>query len=41
MGFTWEADLHLYYRRAQASRMSFGDPAWNRELAARALLDTD
>jgi alkylation response protein AidB-like acyl-CoA dehydrogenase len=41
MGFTWEADLHLYYKRAQASRMAFGDPAWNRELAARALLDAD
>ena len=25
MGFTWENDLHLYYRRAKASEIAFGD----------------
>ena len=39
MGFTWDADLHIYYKRAKASELAFGDPAWNREQAARALLD--
>jgi alkylation response protein AidB-like acyl-CoA dehydrogenase len=26
MGFTWEHDAHLYYRRARALEASFGDP---------------
>lgn len=38
MGFTWEADLHLYYKRAKASEAAFGDPAWNREQAARSII---
>jgi len=25
MGFTWENDLHLFYRRAKASETAFGD----------------
>jgi len=39
LGFTWEQDLHLYYKRAKASEMWLGDGAWNRELAAKELLD--
>jgi alkylation response protein AidB-like acyl-CoA dehydrogenase len=39
MGFTWEADLHLYYKRAKASALAFGDPVYNRELVARAVVD--
>jgi alkylation response protein AidB-like acyl-CoA dehydrogenase len=39
MGFTWESDLHLYFKRAKASEAAFGSPAFNRELAARALID--
>ncbi|WP_141579056.1 acyl-CoA dehydrogenase family protein [Actinomadura sp. WMMA1423] len=27
MGFTWEHDLHLYYRRAKAAQHLLGDPA--------------
>jgi alkylation response protein AidB-like acyl-CoA dehydrogenase len=27
MGFTWEHDAHLYYRRARADRVLFGEPA--------------
>jgi hypothetical protein len=38
-GFTWEQDLHLYYRRAAASAQRLGDAVYNRELAARALFD--
>ncbi len=39
LGFTWEQDLHLYYKRAKANEMLFGDGDWNRELAAAGLLD--
>ena len=36
MGFTWEHDAHLYYRRARASRALFGDPAELRAELARS-----
>jgi len=39
MGFTWENDLHLYYRRAKASEIAFGDGAFHRERIARAVVD--
>lgn len=39
MGFTWENDVHLYYRRAKASEIAFGDAAWHRERIARAVID--
>jgi alkylation response protein AidB-like acyl-CoA dehydrogenase len=39
MGFTWENDLHLYYRRAKASELMFGDAAWHRERIALAVID--
>jgi alkylation response protein AidB-like acyl-CoA dehydrogenase len=39
MGFTWENDLHLYYRRAKASEIAFGDAAFHRERIARAVVD--
>ncbi|HTY18074.1 MAG TPA: acyl-CoA dehydrogenase [Myxococcota bacterium] len=39
LGFTWEQDLHLYYRRAKVSERLFGDAGWNRELLARARID--
>jgi alkylation response protein AidB-like acyl-CoA dehydrogenase len=39
IGFTWEQDLHLYFKRARACEASFGDGAWNREEIARLLLD--
>jgi alkylation response protein AidB-like acyl-CoA dehydrogenase len=35
IGFTWEHDLHLYFKRAQSSAVTFGDASWCRELAAR------
>jgi len=39
VGFTWEYDPQLYFKRAQASRSWLGTPtAWREELAA-ALLD--
>ena len=39
VGFTWEHDLHLYFKRAKGSEVTFGDAAWNRELVARHTLD--
>lgn len=39
MGFTWENDCHLYYRRAKASEIAFGDAAFHRERLARIVLD--
>ena len=40
MGFTWENDLHLYYRRAKASETAFGDATFHRERLARLVIDT-
>jgi alkylation response protein AidB-like acyl-CoA dehydrogenase len=39
MGFTWENDLHLYYRRAKASETMLGDATFHRELLARLVID--
>jgi len=40
MGFTWENDTHLYYRRAKASEIAFGDATFHRERIARLIIDT-
>jgi alkylation response protein AidB-like acyl-CoA dehydrogenase len=37
MGFTWEHDAHLYYRRARADRVLLGDPGAHRAELARSL----
>lgn len=37
VGFTWDHDAHLYYRRARSSRLLLGDPAYHRELVARRI----
>ncbi|HKF20268.1 MAG TPA: acyl-CoA dehydrogenase family protein [Candidatus Angelobacter sp.] len=39
MGFTWENDLHLYYRRAKASETMLGDATFHRERIARLVVD--
>ena len=39
IGFTWEHDLHLYYKRAKASEVMFGDAAFHRERIARMIVD--
>lgn len=39
MGFTWENDLHLYYRRAKASETMLGDASHHRERIARLIMD--
>ncbi len=37
IGFTWEHDAHLFFKRARASEALFGDPAYHRERVAREL----
>ena len=37
VGFTWEYDLHLYFKRARASEAFLGTPAWHRERIAEGL----
>jgi alkylation response protein AidB-like acyl-CoA dehydrogenase len=39
MGFLWENDCHLYYRRAKASEIAFGDAAFHRERLAKIVVD--
>jgi alkylation response protein AidB-like acyl-CoA dehydrogenase len=37
IGFTWEHDAHLYFKRAKASELLLGDPAHHRELLLRRI----
>jgi alkylation response protein AidB-like acyl-CoA dehydrogenase len=37
IGMTWEHDLQLYYKRARACEVAFGDAAWHRERVARLM----
>ena len=37
IGFTWEHDAHLYFKRAKSAEVFLGDPAHHRELLARHL----
>ncbi|HEX2046857.1 MAG TPA: acyl-CoA dehydrogenase [Acidimicrobiales bacterium] len=37
LGFTWDHDAHLYFKRARSSRLLFGDPNFHRERLARQL----
>jgi alkylation response protein AidB-like acyl-CoA dehydrogenase len=39
MGFTWENDTHLFYRRAKASEIALGDATFHRERIARLVID--
>lgn len=38
LGFTWEQDLQLYYKRAQAAALEYGSPSELREWAADHLI---
>jgi alkylation response protein AidB-like acyl-CoA dehydrogenase len=37
VGFTWEYDCHLYFKRAKAIEVTFGDPTYHRERVAQLL----
>lgn len=39
VGFTWEYDVHLYFKRAKAAQVSFGDTAWHKERLANIVLE--
>jgi alkylation response protein AidB-like acyl-CoA dehydrogenase len=39
IGFTWEHNLQLYYKRAKASEIMFGDANFHREEIARKVVD--
>jgi alkylation response protein AidB-like acyl-CoA dehydrogenase len=41
IGFTWEHNLQLYYKRAKASEIMFGDANYHREEIARKVVDGD
>ena len=38
IGFTFDQDTHLWFKRAKSSEVMFGDPAWHRERMIRALV---
>jgi len=37
IGFTWEHDMHIYFKRAKGSEFTFGDATYNRELVAQLI----
>ena len=37
VGFTWEYDVHLYFKRAKSSESLLGDPSFHRELVAQKI----
>jgi alkylation response protein AidB-like acyl-CoA dehydrogenase len=37
IGFTWDHDLHLYFKRAKSSEVMLGDASFNRELIATGI----
>jgi alkylation response protein AidB-like acyl-CoA dehydrogenase len=37
IGFTWEHDAHLFFKRAKASELLLGAPAYHRELLAQRI----
>jgi alkylation response protein AidB-like acyl-CoA dehydrogenase len=39
LGFTWEHDAHLFFKRAKSSELFLGDPAYHRELFLQRAVD--
>jgi len=37
VGFTWEYDVHLYFKRAKSAEILFGSPAYHRERVAQRM----
>jgi alkylation response protein AidB-like acyl-CoA dehydrogenase len=37
IGFTWEHDMHLYFKRAKYAEFTFGDATYHRELVAQEI----
>jgi alkylation response protein AidB-like acyl-CoA dehydrogenase len=38
VGFSWEYDVHLYFKRAKSSEIFLGSPAYHREIVAQHIL---
>jgi alkylation response protein AidB-like acyl-CoA dehydrogenase len=34
IGFTWDHNMHLYFKRAKSSEVLLGNAAWHRERTA-------
>ena len=39
IGYTWEHEAHLFFKRAKREEYEFGDAAWHREVVARLVVD--
>jgi alkylation response protein AidB-like acyl-CoA dehydrogenase len=39
VGFTWEADPHLFYKRAKSNDLLFGQQGWQRTRVADLFVD--
>lgn len=39
IGFTWDENIHFYYKRAKASELMFGDATYHRERIAKLIVD--
>lgn len=39
IGFTWEHDLHLFYKRAKSNELMMGDATFHREKLAQLVID--
>ncbi len=39
IGFTWDENVHFYYKRAKASELMFGDATFHRERIASLVID--
>jgi alkylation response protein AidB-like acyl-CoA dehydrogenase len=39
IGFTWDHEIHFYYKRAKASELLFGDATFHRERIAKRIMD--
>ena len=37
IGFTWEHDMHLYFKRAKVNELLLGDTSYHRDLVARLI----
>ena len=37
IGFTWDHDMHLYFKRAKSGEVAFGDATYHREKVAQML----
>jgi alkylation response protein AidB-like acyl-CoA dehydrogenase len=40
IGFTWESDMHIFFKRAKANEVAFGDATFHRERVAQLLAET-